>query len=98
LEPFESLRARALEASPLLQGQRDVIDGRQLNVQSAQKAYYPDFDVMSGYYNQGAMKPMWEFKVQLNIPLYFGKKQRYGCHFLCALRHIPFAQEQVHQP
>jgi cobalt-zinc-cadmium efflux system outer membrane protein len=49
-----------------------------LNVQSAQKAYYPDFDVMSGYYNQGSMKPMWEFKVQFNIPLYFGKKQRYG--------------------
>jgi cobalt-zinc-cadmium efflux system outer membrane protein len=78
LEPFESMRARALEASPLLQGQRAVIDGRQLNVQSAQKAYYPDFDVMSGYYNQGSMKPMWEFKVQLNIPLYFGKKQRFG--------------------
>ena len=78
LEPFDSLRARALVASPLLQGQRAVIDGRQLNVQSAQKAYYPDFDVMSGYYNQGAMKPMWEFKVQFNIPLYFGKKQRYG--------------------
>ena len=78
LEPFESLRARALEASPLLQEQRAVIDGRQLNVQSARKAYYPDFDVMSGYYNQGAMKPMWEFKVQLNIPLYFGKKQRFG--------------------
>jgi outer membrane protein, heavy metal efflux system len=78
LEAFESLRAHALEVSPLLQGQRAVIDGRQLNVQSAQKSYYPDFDVMSGYYNQGAMKPMWEFKVQLNIPLYFGKKQRYG--------------------
>jgi cobalt-zinc-cadmium efflux system outer membrane protein len=78
LEPFESMRARALEASPLLRGQRAVIDGRQLNVQSARKAYYPDFDVMSGYYNQGAMKPMWEFKVQFNIPLYFGKKQRYG--------------------
>jgi outer membrane protein, heavy metal efflux system len=78
LASFESLRAQALEASPLLQGQRAVIDGRQLTVQSAQKAYYPDFDVMTGYYNQGAMKPMWEFKVQLNIPLYFGKKQRYG--------------------
>ena len=78
LEPFESLRVRALEASPVLRGQQAIIDGRQLNVQSAQKAYYPDFDVMSGYYNQGAMKPMWEFKVQLNIPLYFGKKQRHG--------------------
>ena len=78
LESFESFRARALEASPSLQGQRAVIDGRQLSIQSARKAYYPDFDVMSGYYNQGAMKPMWEFKVQFNIPLYFGKKQRYG--------------------
>jgi cobalt-zinc-cadmium efflux system outer membrane protein len=78
LESFESLRARALEASPLLRGQQAVIDGRQLNVQSAQKAYYPDFDVMSGYYNKGTMKPMWEFKVQVNVPLYFGKKQRYG--------------------
>jgi outer membrane protein, heavy metal efflux system len=78
LASFESLRVQALEASPLLRGQRAVIDGRQLNVQSAQKAYYPDFDVMTGYYYQGAMKPMWEFKVQLNIPLYFGKKQRYG--------------------
>jgi outer membrane protein, heavy metal efflux system len=78
LASFESLRAQALEASPLLQGQRAVIDGRQLNVQSAKKAYYPDFDVMSGYYNQGAMKPMWEFKVQINVPLYFAKKQRYG--------------------
>lgn len=78
LEPFESLRTRALVASPMLQAQRAVIDSRQLGIQAAQKAYYPDFDFMSGYYNQGAMKPMWEFKVQLNIPLYFGKKQRYG--------------------
>jgi outer membrane protein, heavy metal efflux system len=78
LESFESFSARALAASPLLRGQRAVIDGRQLNVQSAQKAYYPDFDLMGGYYNQGTMKPMWEFKVQFNIPLYFGQKQRYG--------------------
>jgi outer membrane protein, heavy metal efflux system len=78
LEPFESLRARALEASPLLQSQRAAIDGRQLSIQSAKKAYYPDFDVMTGYYNQGSMKPMWEFKVQFNVPLHFANKQRYG--------------------
>jgi outer membrane protein, heavy metal efflux system len=78
LEPLESLRTRGLESSPLLQGQKSIIDGRQLNVQSAHKAYYPDFDLMTGYYNQGAMKPMWEFKVQFNIPLFYGKKQRSG--------------------
>jgi cobalt-zinc-cadmium efflux system outer membrane protein len=78
LESFESLQARALETTPLLAAQRKVIDGRQLNVQSARKAYYPDFDVMSGYYNMGSLKPMWEFKVQVNVPLYFWQKQRYG--------------------
>ena len=78
LESFESLQMRALEAAPLLAAQRQVIDGRQLNVQSARKAYYPDFDVMSGYYNMGSLKPMWEFKVQVSIPLYFWKKQRSG--------------------
>ncbi len=78
LDPFEFLRTRAIEGSPLLQGQRAVIDGRQLNVQSARKAYYPDFDLMTGYYNQGGMKPMWEFKVQFNIPIFFGKRQRPG--------------------
>jgi cobalt-zinc-cadmium efflux system outer membrane protein len=78
LESFESLQARALETTPLLAAQRKVIDGRQLNVQSARKAYYPDFDIMSGYYNMGSLKPMWEFKVQVSVPLYFWHKQRYG--------------------
>ena len=78
LGPFEMFQKRLLEASPVLGAQRAVIDGRQLNLQSAQKAYYPDFDVMAGYYNQGILRPMWEFKIQVNIPLYFWKKQRYG--------------------
>ena len=78
LEPLGALQARALQISPLLQAQQAMIDSRQLNVQSAQKAYYPDLDVMSGYYNQGAMKPMWEFKVQVNLPIYFWRKQRPG--------------------
>ena len=78
LAPLEAWQERAREASPTLQAQRAWIDSRQLNMQYAHKAYYPDFDVMSGYYNQGGMKPMWEFKVQMNIPLFFGRKQRAG--------------------
>jgi outer membrane protein, heavy metal efflux system len=78
LEPLEVLQERAMRGSPMLRAQQSMIDSRQLNVQSAQKAYYPDFDMMSGYYNQGAMKPMWEFKVQINVPIYFWRKQRPG--------------------
>jgi cobalt-zinc-cadmium efflux system outer membrane protein len=78
LEPIASLQAKAGEASPVVLAQQDIIDSRQLNVQAARKEYYPDFDVMSGYYNKGGMKPMWEFKVQIKIPLYYWRKQRYG--------------------
>jgi cobalt-zinc-cadmium efflux system outer membrane protein len=99
LEPFDSLLVRALQGSPVLGAQKSLIDSRQLNIQSAQKAYYPDFDVMSGYYNMGSMKPMWEFKVQVNIPLYFWKKQRSGLEEAGALlgeaRHDYRAQEQA---
>ena len=85
LDSFESVQSRALEISPLLGAQRSLIDNQQLNVQLAQKAYYPDFDVMGGYYNQGVLKPMWEFKAQVNIPLYFWKKQRSGLEEAVAL-------------
>jgi outer membrane protein, heavy metal efflux system len=78
LESLSSMQAAAGRASPLLRAQQSIIDSRQLGLEAAHKAYYPDFEVISGYYNQGAMKPMWEFKVQVNIPLYYRHKQRYG--------------------
>jgi cobalt-zinc-cadmium efflux system outer membrane protein len=78
LAPLSSMQTAAGQASPLVRAQQSVIDSRQLSLQEAHKAYYPDFEVMSGYYNQGAMKPMWEFKVQVNIPLFYRHKKRLG--------------------
>src|SRR5262245_19417579 len=74
----ESLHERAMQGSPVLRSQQALIDGRQLGVEMARKEYYPDFDVMAGYYNMGRMKDMWEMRVQLNVPIYFWRKQRYG--------------------
>ena len=78
LESISLLQDIADQAAPMVLAQQAIIDSRQLNVQAARKEYYPDFDVMSGYFNQGSMKPMWEFKVQVKIPLYYWRKQRYG--------------------
>jgi cobalt-zinc-cadmium efflux system outer membrane protein len=78
LGTFEELRGRAEQRSSKLKSQRAMIDSKQFGVQLAQRAYYPDFDVMGGYYNMGGLKDMWEFKVQLNIPIYFWRKQRLG--------------------
>jgi len=78
LDDYEELRHHAEQFSPRLKSQRALIDGKQFGVQLAQREYYPDFDVMGGYYNMGGLKDMWEFKVQLNIPIYFWRKQRLG--------------------
>ncbi|RPJ58214.1 MAG: TolC family protein [Acidobacteria bacterium] len=78
LPPVESLQRQALARSPMLRSQRAMIDSRQLGVEMARKEYYPDFEVMGGYFYQGSMKDMWEFRVQLNIPIFFWKKQRLG--------------------
>jgi cobalt-zinc-cadmium efflux system outer membrane protein len=78
LGPLPSLQSQAETASPMLRAQQSVIDSKQLGVQMARKDYYPDFDIMGGYYNQGQMKDMWEFKVQVNVPIYFWRKQRYA--------------------
>ena len=78
LGPLPSLQSQAETASPMLRAQQSVIDSKQLGVQMARREYYPDFDVMGGYYNQGSMKDMYEFKVQINVPIYFWRKQRYA--------------------
>jgi len=78
LGPLESFRNRVQEESPTLRAQQANIDSRELAVQLARRQYYPDLDLMGGYYNQGNLKDMWEFKLQFKVPLYFWQKQRYG--------------------
>jgi len=78
LGALPSLQSQAETASPMLRAQQSVIDSKQLSVQVARREYYPDFDIMGGYYNQGQLKDMWEFKMQVNVPIYFWRKQRYA--------------------
>jgi len=75
LPSLETLQQQALARSPMLRSQRAMIDSRQLGVEMARREYYPDFEVMGGYFYQGAMKDMWEFRVQMNIPILWGKRR-----------------------
>jgi cobalt-zinc-cadmium efflux system outer membrane protein len=78
LPPLEILLKSAQDASPILRAQKATIDSRQFNLDLSRRDYYPDFDVMGGYFNQGSMKDMWEFRVQVNVPIFFAHKQRLG--------------------
>jgi cobalt-zinc-cadmium efflux system outer membrane protein len=78
LPVLESLQNTAAGSSPTLRAQRAIVDARQLGLEESRRDYYPDFEVMGGYFNQGSMKAMWEFRVQVNVPVFFARKQRLG--------------------
>jgi outer membrane protein TolC len=70
------MQKSAMESSPALRAQRAAIDSRRFGLELSRREYYPDFEVMGGYFNQGSMKDMWEFRVQMNIPIFFPHKRR----------------------
>jgi len=78
LPPLDAMKKAAEESSPELRAQQASIDGRQFSLDLARREYYPDFEVMGGYFNQGSMKDMWEFRVKVNVPIFFARKQRLG--------------------
>jgi outer membrane protein TolC len=53
----------------MLQRDQIMIDRSQLAVEAARKDYKPDFTVSGGYYNMGAMPPMYELRFDVTIPL-----------------------------
>jgi outer membrane protein, heavy metal efflux system len=73
LTPFDvsldGLVAAANEHAPMLRRDRIMIDRSELAVEAARKEYKPDFGVTGGYYYMGAMPPMYEFRVDVKIPL-----------------------------
>jgi outer membrane protein TolC len=73
---FEELLASANQNSPLLHRQEKVIQKSELGVNLARKGYYPDTTVTGGYYNMGRLPDVYEFRVDLKLPVWSWRKQR----------------------
>lgn len=73
---LEELYAAARENSPMLRRDEKMIQRAEVAVNMARKEYYPDFTLNGGYYNMGSMSPMYMFRADFKIPLYFFRKQR----------------------
>jgi cobalt-zinc-cadmium efflux system outer membrane protein len=73
LTPFdvslESLLEAAKAHAPALQRDQILIDRSQLAVDVARREYKPEFAVIGGYAYMGAMPAMYEFRVDVKIPL-----------------------------
>ena len=70
------IQAAALQNSPLRMKDQAMTERAELEVNLARKDYYPDYALSGGYYNQGGLPPMFSFRADVKIPVYFRSKQR----------------------
>ncbi len=73
-ELFRAARAN----SPMLRRDQKMIERTEVAVNMARKEYYPDYTLSAGYYNMGAMPPMYMARVDFKLPAYFWRQQRAG--------------------
>jgi cobalt-zinc-cadmium efflux system outer membrane protein len=66
---LDALIARANEHAPMLRRDRLMVERSQLAVDAARKEYTPDVALTGGYFYMGAMPPMYEFRIDVKVPL-----------------------------
>lgn len=71
---LDSIVTDATAHAPMLRRDQIMIERSQLGVESARKAYKPDFAVAGGYYYMGAMPSMYELRIDVEVPLQRGRR------------------------
>lgn len=72
---LDELLAHARTHAPMLAREQKMIERNDLASALAKRNLYPDYTVSGGYFNQGSMAPMWQFRVDVKLPAYFRTKQ-----------------------
>jgi cobalt-zinc-cadmium efflux system outer membrane protein len=80
----EEIAATALAFSPAIRRAEQMIQKNELSVNLARKEFRPDYTIAAGYFNMGRMPDMFQFRVDIPLPIYSGRKQ------------IPALHEQAH--
>jgi len=73
---LDEMLARARTHSPAIAREQKMVERNELAANLARKDYYPDYTLSGGYFNQGGLAPMWQFRVDFKLPAYFWRKQR----------------------
>uniref|UniRef100_Q01PK0 Outer membrane efflux protein n=1 Tax=Solibacter usitatus (strain Ellin6076) TaxID=234267 RepID=Q01PK0_SOLUE len=73
--PLDELLAGARTHAPSLAREQKIVERNDLSSALARKSVYPDYTVSGGYFNQGSMPPMWQFRVDFKIPAWYRTKQ-----------------------
>ena len=75
---LDDLLAHARRDAPALAREQKLVERGELAANLARKDCYPDYTLSGGYFNQGGLPPMWQFRVDFKLPSYFWNKQRAG--------------------
>jgi outer membrane protein, heavy metal efflux system len=76
---LEELLKMAKGNSPEIESREKMIKGAEVKVKMAEREYYPDFTLGANLYKTGGpYTDMWSVTAQINIPLYYERKQRQG--------------------
>ena len=75
---LDELYRMALRRAPNLRQRQALTDRNALTLNLARKDYYPDFSVTTAYLNRGRFTSLWETRFNVEVPIYFWRKQRYG--------------------
>ena len=73
---LDEMLAHARTQAPALAREQKLIERNELAASLARRNYYPDYTISGGYFNQGGLPPMWQFRVDFKLPAYFWRKQR----------------------
>ncbi len=73
---LEELLAGARVHAPMLAREQKLVERNDLASALARKSVYPDYTVSGGYFNQGSMPPMWQFRVDFKLPAWYRTKQQ----------------------
>ena len=73
-ELYQSARANA----PPLGQEQARIEKNTYALELARKEYYPDFAIETGWASRGRLPNLWMTRVEVKVPLYFWRKQRYA--------------------
>jgi outer membrane protein, heavy metal efflux system len=84
LLPLEEIVTTALAQSPTIRRDEHIIQKNELNMSLVRKQLRPDYTIAAGYFNMGSMPDMFQFRLDIPLPIYSGRKQ------------IPAIHEQAH--
>ena len=82
---LDKILAEASASAPIIRREQKMIERSDLAVNLARKQFRSDYTIAAGYFNMGRMADMFQFRLDIPLPIYSGRKQ------------TPAVHEQVHR-